>query len=377
MKFIAFYLPQYHPIPENDSWWGKGFTDWANVRNTKPRFKGHYQPHVPGTLGYYDLRDAGIREQQALLAREFELDGFCYYHYWFNGKRLLHEPLDAIISSKKPDFPFCLCWANENWTRTWDGKDREILLEQKYSPEDHAHHAKWLLDVFTDKRYILIDGKPLLLIYRVDTIKYLDLLVANLHKGAIKRGFPGVFLCAVRSNFNQPINSSIISMGVSAFVDFQPNKREMGAETIIARCYRLICRGINQILKISRLIKWIHPLNVSRILSYNKFVERIMHSPMHYDYSVYPCVFPSWDNSARRTMANIIQNDDPQLFGKWLEHAAKMQSGIPQNRRMVFINAWNEWAEGCHLEPDLRCGTGFLSEIKKVKCALAKDESLK
>ena len=163
---IAFYLPQFHPTPENDEWWGKGFTEWTNVTKARPLFPGHYQPQLPADMGFYDLRLPEAREAQAALAREYGIHGFCYYHYWFNGRRILERPFNEVLASGKPDFPFCLCWANENWTRVWDGGEKNVLLEQKYSHEDDLAHIESLIPAFRDERYIRIDGKPLFLVYR-------------------------------------------------------------------------------------------------------------------------------------------------------------------------------------------------------------------
>lgn len=169
-RVIAIYLPQYHPFKENDEWWGKGFTEWTNVTKSRPRFPGHYQPHLPSDLGFYDLRVPEVREQQAQMAKEFGLYGFCYYHYWFNGKLLMERPLQEILESGKPNFPFMICWANENWTRAWDGGEKQILIKQEYTEEDARNHIKWLIPYFKDYRYIRIDDKPVIAIYRTTII---------------------------------------------------------------------------------------------------------------------------------------------------------------------------------------------------------------
>src|SRR5581483_6181227 len=193
-RVISFYLPQYHPTAYNDAWWGKGFTEWTNVAKAKPHFPGQYQPHVPAELGYYDLRSADVREAQVALARAYGVYGFCFYHYWFSGRRLLDEPLNAMLASGKPDFPFCICWANENWTRAWDGKSRQILVEQRYSAEDDMAHIRHLIPTLCDPRYIRIAGKPLVLIYRVELLPDSRTTATIWRDEALRAGLPGLFL---------------------------------------------------------------------------------------------------------------------------------------------------------------------------------------
>ena len=189
---LAFYLPQFHPIPENDQWWGKGFTEWSNVSKAKPLFQGHYQPHLPADLGFYDLRLPETRAAQAEMAREHGIDGFCYYHYWFNGRRILERPIREILAAGEPKFPFCVCWANENWTRRWDGRDAEVLLEQRYSVQDDIAHIRSLIPMFEDARYIRVDGKPLFLVYRSTAIPDARATTDRWRREAERAGLPGL-----------------------------------------------------------------------------------------------------------------------------------------------------------------------------------------
>jgi hypothetical protein len=195
VRLIAFYLPQFHPIPENDDWWGKGFTEWRNVVQAKPLFPGHYQPHLPADLGFYDLRVPETRQAQADLAREYGIHGFCYYHYWFKGRRLLERPFNEVLTSGQPDFPFCLCWANESWTRAWDGQSGVILMKQEYSEEDDYQHIRWLSNVFRDKRYIRYEGKPLFLVYRVRDLPN-PLQTTEIWRNEARRAGIGELSCA-------------------------------------------------------------------------------------------------------------------------------------------------------------------------------------
>ena len=229
-KIITFYLPQYHQIPENDLWWGKGFTDWQNVAKSRPRYYGHYQPQIPSELGFYDLRNEETRVAQAELAKEYGIYGFCYYHYWFNGKMLLEKPFEEVLKTKKPEFPFCLCWANENWSRRWDGKDSEILMEQKYQDYDSNEHINWLINAFADERYIRINNKPLLLIYNASGIPDLRKLIISWRDVVKKAGIEDIFLCSVKSIHNKISDIDAIELGFDSVVEFIPS-----SEIIIPR----------------------------------------------------------------------------------------------------------------------------------------------
>ena len=220
VKLIAFYLPQFHPIPENDRWWGKDFTEWTNVRKAPKVFPGHYQPHEPSDLGYYDLRNAEAREAQAKLAKEYGIYGFCYYHYWFNGKCLLNYPIDENLRSGKPDLPFCICWANEDWTRVWDGKTGEILIKQDYSEEDDYEHIKNLIKYFKDERYIKINGKVLFLVYRASRIPN-PLRTTSIWREEAKKAGIELYLCRVESSSEKREDPAAI--GFDAAVEFQPD----------------------------------------------------------------------------------------------------------------------------------------------------------
>ncbi len=203
-KLIAFHLPQFYPTPYNDEWWGKGFTEWTNVTKARPLFEGHYQPHLPADLGFYDLRLCESRDAQAELASEYGIYGFCYYHYWFNGKQVLERPVDEILKLGTPDFPFCLCWANENWTARWDGGNKKILLEQVYTVEDDLDHIRWLCGAFSDPRYIRVEGKPLFLVYRSEVLPDAQATTQRWREEAMRLGVGELYLCLVEGNSGAP-----------------------------------------------------------------------------------------------------------------------------------------------------------------------------
>ena len=336
VRVVAFYLPQYHPIPENDAWWGKGFTEWTNVALAKPLFPGHRQPRVPTDLGFYDLRLPEIREAQAELAARHGLAAFCYYYYWFNGKRLLERPLLEVLASKRPGFPFCVCWANENWTRRWDGKDGEILIGQHHSPEDDRRFLESLLPFFEDERYLRVDGRPLLLLYRPQLLPGVAQTTAIWRRAAREAGFGDLYLGAVQS-FDAEWDVDPRPWGFDAAVEFPPH----GLAAPMARPGGSP-RG-------------------SRFFDYAKSAERFTARRVP-KYPLLRTVMPSWDNSPRRgERAHVFLNGSPDAYGRWLEAMVRQTRELKfGDERLVFVNAWNEWAEGNYLEPDHDHGHAYL-----------------
>jgi glycosyltransferase involved in cell wall biosynthesis len=338
VRTIAFYLPQYHPIPENDEWWGKGFTEWTMVTKAKPLFKGHYQPHIPADLSFYDLRLPETREAQAELAKEYGIYGFCYYHYWFSGRHLLERPFNEVLASGKPDLPFCLCWANENWTRTWDGLDNHVLIDQKYGPEDDRQHLRWLAKAFRDERYIRIDGKPLFLVYRVSKIPNPYHTTSIWREEAQKLGIGEIYLATVESLPDDRIDPT--RNGFDAAVEFQPDWLHL--RSLPNRIY-----GDNY------------------VYDYASMVE-VMLRKKKPPYKRFPCVTPSWDNSPRRRKQAIVLRDStPELYQRWLERLIEDFTLSKPEENLVFINSWNEWGEGAHLEPCQRWGQAYLEATRK------------
>ena len=350
-RLIAFYLPQYHPIPENDEWWGEGFTEWRNVSSAEPLFAGHYQPHVPADLGYYDLRVEETRIAQADLARKYGIEGFCYYHYWFHGQRLLERPMQDLLESGKPDFPFCICWANESWTRRWDGKDKKILMKQEYSAEDDLRHIKTLLPIFADKRYIRINGKPLFLVYRSENLPDPARTAKTWREQARKAGIGELYLCLVQSF----VKLDPAEINFDAAVEFAPDWWNKGMQLKVDP--KLFSREEAKLANVCNN-NWIH--------SYQALADSMMDKPVP-DYTWLRCVTPSWDNWARmKKGASIFLGSTPEKFKDWLSRAIDdTTSRLVGEERVVFINAWNEWAEGNHLEPDERFGHGYLEATRR------------
>jgi len=345
LRAIAFHLPQFHTIAENNRWWGEGFTEWTNVRQGKPLFEGHDQPREPGELGYYDLSDVQVLARQASLARQYGLEGFCFYYYWFDGQRLLEKPVDQLLRHPEIDLPFCLCWANENWTRRWDGGEQEVLMKQSYSPELNERFALDLLPYMSDPRYIRIDGKPVFLVYRSDIIPDLPATLAAWREAWRANGVGEVYLIGVESfRFFSPQES-----GFDATCEFLPHQVNI------------------------HLIGPDEPINLlsdpaANVGDYGKLADHWVSRPRA-PYKRFRGLVPAWDNASRRRKggATLFVNSSPERYRQWLEQTvAKTLVEFQGQERIIFINAWNEWGEGCYLEPDKRHGRAYLEATRDV-----------
>jgi lipopolysaccharide biosynthesis protein len=344
VKPFAFYLPQYHPIPENDEWWGKGFTEWRNVGKAVQNFEGHYQPHLPADLGYYDLRLREVQETQAQMAEQYGLAGFVYYHYWFNGRRLLERPMNQLLSNENIKLPFCVCWANENWTRRWDGRENHTLMRQSYEPGWEDQFFIDLLPYLKDNRYYRIDGQPLLIVYRVDHFPNPAGAARRWRELALEHGLSGLHLSAIQYlGVTDPR-----LYGFDSALQFPPHQC-FGDEEI----YRGEVGYLNQKFQ-------------GTLVHYEKVAGRAIQVKTD-EYPVFRGVMPSWDNTARRQdTPHIFVGSSPERFEVWCEETARLTLADPNLPDPIFfVNAWNEWAEGCHLEPDLRHGHAALKRLQR------------
>lgn len=343
VKLIAFYLPQFHPIPENDAWWGKGFTEWTNVTRAKPYFEGHNQPNLPTDLGFYDLRIPDVMQQQIEMAKSFGIQAFCFHYYWFAGKRLLEKPLDMFLEHKEWDFAYCICWANENWTRRWDGFDHEILMAQEHSPEDDIAFLEDATKYLLDSRYIRVDNKPLLVIYRPQ-------LFQNMNETADHW----------RKHFKQKHNLELFIAMAQTFGKYDP--REFGLNAAIEfPPHNLAAKKLHDKYKTTDFKG-----NIYSALTFSENKEnKIKNSP----FNLFRGLMLNWDNTPRKGIfGNIYLQNTPANYGKWLREAIEDTSENKQseNEKLIFINAWNEWAEGTHLEPNQKYGYAYLNETKRV-----------
>lgn len=350
-RVISLYLPQFHPIPENDEWWGKGFTEWTNVGRARPLFKGHYQPKVPGDLGYYDLRVPETRIAQAELAKEAGIEGFCYWHYWFgNGKRLLERPFNEVLSSGKPEFPFCLGWANHTWkAKTWspDGVDKP-LIEQKYGGiVDYTHHFNDVLPAFKDKRYILVNNKPVFLVWDPNDLPNPHEFINLWQELARKNGFEGIYFIASALNIERidkfkkmGFDAVSIDLLVKAFHD----------RRIMRKVWFRFKRAI---------------LKTPKFIKYEEYTEYFKKNFPVKNYTI-PTIIPNFDHSPRSgKYAQVIIGNTPSKFKEFLLDVFKKVTVKDPEENIVILRSWNEWAEGNYLEPDLKYGKGYLDSLKQ------------
>jgi hypothetical protein len=345
IRVIAFYLPQFHPIPENDLWWGPGFTEWTNVASARPLYPGHYQPRIPGELGFYDLRLPETREAQATLAAEYGVSAFCYWHYWFGGgRRLLERPFDEVLRTGRPDFAFCLGWANQTWSGIWHGAPNRVLIEQTYPGDGDTHdyraHFENVLPALFDDRYVRVEGRPLFLVYKPNDLpepqRFLDLW----REWAAAEGLPGIFFVG---RTETPRRSSAADF--DAFTLEQVPSRSIARSDVLRRLAR--------------------KLGVPPVRSYRRFTEAM---PLEISGAPsFPTVLPGFDNTPRSGADGVVLHGaDPAVFEAAVARAAShVSSTQPEGRRIIFLKSWNEWAEGNYLEPDRRYGRAYLEALAK------------
>ncbi|MDO4931243.1 MAG: glycoside hydrolase family 99-like domain-containing protein [Prevotellaceae bacterium] len=372
-RIIALYLPQFHPIPENDEWWGKGFTEWTNVVKAKPLYKGHVQPRIPADLGFYDLRLPEIRQQQAELAMEAGIEGFCYYHYWFgNGKQLLERPFNEVLNSGKPDFPFCLCWANHDWTnKTWKKgssmRTDSMIMQMHYSTKDHIDHFNSLLPAFRDKRYIKVDGKPVFAIWAPCDIPEVKNFISLWQEMAQANGLKGIHFVGYTTNAaGKSVKDGKLSMwDTTHAADFYNNILELGFDAVmsngLARAQSL-CHG-----KLSMLWYYISGmtfLHTTLRTDYAKAMSKYYVEEDKWE-NVYPTLLPQWDRTPRAGIkTDPLCNATPNKFQKSVEEAIGLISHKEPEHQILFLKAWNEWGEGNYVEPDQQFGHGWLQAIR-------------
>lgn len=342
-KLLAFYLPQFHPIPENNEWWGAGFTEWTNVTKATPQYSGHYQPHLPGELGFYDLRLKENQKAQVDLAKLYGISAFVYHYYWFSGRKVLDLPINNVINNFELDMPFCICWANETWSRRWDGSESDILIKQVYNEDNSLEFIKDIYPILCDHRYFRVSGKPLLIVYRMDELPDPENTIAIWRKYCKETGLGDIYIVAALSfNVKDPI-----SYGFDAGVQFPPhNVFSVKVPKISLKIYNKVFSG--------------------KVYSYTDMVAGEL-TLKSYKFPCYKCVFPSWDNEARKPRRGVsFKGSSPENYRFWLEKT--ISKTIKEHEEgslaepLVFINAWNEWAEGAHLEPDRKYGYSYLNE---------------
>ena len=368
VKVIALYFPQLHTIPENDAWWGAGFTDWLNVKKAKPQFPGHYQPRVPLGDRYYDQSKMETLKWQIDLAKRYDVHGFCHYHYWFDGKQLLETPTNMMLASKEINFPFCLAWANETWSRRWDGRDHHILQEQTHRPDKAIwqRHFNYLYRAWSDERAIRIDGKPVFLIYRPHRIEKIGEMFDLWRELAHQHGLPGLFLVAMKQ-YEYPMPEVLKNFDASMHFQpfealYSPDYPAPGLErSKLLRPVRLLPDQIQDILRAVRY-KYFPALT---FYDYDMVWQQILKVERDADIPTFPGAFVDWDNTARYVnRARIFRGASPERFAYWFKQLVAVTAKRPAPEKIIFINAWNEWAEGAYLEPDERYGLTYLEALR-------------
>lgn len=357
-RAIALYLPQFHPIPENDEWWGKGFTEWTNVAKAKPLFHGHYQPRVPADLGFYDLRVPETRLAQAEMAKEYGIEAFCYWHYWFAGRRILERPFNEVLRSGEPNFPFCLGWANQSWTGIWYGEPKRVLIEQTYPGlKDHEAHFYTLLEAFQDPRYLTVDGKPLLVVFRPRELPEAKRVMDFWRELAVKSGLKGLHLAGIDEFASwDPIKDGFDAAILNTFLDVRMRRIKDPAARLR--------RKLRTHPKIGPLLNRLKPEPL-HVYPYKEVLSDIVvRRKFNHDY--YPSILPNWDNTPRSGMrGTVLCGSTPELFRTSVREAIRAVAHLPAERRIIIVKSWNEWAEGNHLEPDLKFGKAYLKVLRE------------
>ena len=364
MKTIAFYLPQFHTIPENDEWWGKGFTEWTNVKKAESLFDEHCMPEIPLNNNYYDLTNIEVMIDQAKLARKYGIYGFCFYHYWFSGKLLLEKPLENMLKDKNVDIPFCLCWANEHWSRNWDGHSEKLLIAQNYDETKIAleNHFYYLLKFFKDSRYIKVHNKPMLIIYKPYLIRNCDNMIFLWNKLARENGFDGIYF---GYQYPESFQYNTGKMGFDFGIKFEPLFTDANINKVyLSKIAKINYAAFHWKWAFDKLANKIRRLETDIVITdYDSIWNNILDQDI--EANIMPGAFTSWDNTPRRgRKAHIFWKASPQKFKKYFTQLVKKYKNSDDGDLYIFINAWNEWGEGAHLEPDERYGYAYLEAVR-------------
>lgn len=356
VRYIAYYLPQFHAIPENDEWWGPGFTEWTNISKALPRYVGHYQPRLPDELGFYDLSTVKALKKQVELAKRGGIYGFCIHNYWFSGKTILDTPLKLLIENKDIDFKFCINWANESWSRRWDGSDTHILMKQNYAPGEDLQYAEYVSQFVKDDRYIRVNGRPLIMLYRPGHLPDAKATVARWREYFKSRGLGDPYIVMPQAfGDNDPR-----VYGMDAAAGFPPHHLDVG------------------IRDVRRRLRYLDSRFEGRVVNYDELIEQAIANAGD-EFTLLPGIFPHWDNEARRpNRGKGFAGSSPLKYARWLEAVSRQTLKAPtRDERIVFINAWNEWAEGAYLEPDRHYGCAYLFQTRRVLDSLAGDQPMR